>query len=101
MAKKSLVARNQQRKEKVARYRKHRDELRRAASDISLTDEERFDAMIRLQKLPRDSSPSRLRNRCRVTGRPRGNMRKFQMSRITFRDMASNGLIPGVTKSSW
>jgi small subunit ribosomal protein S14 len=101
MAKKSIVHRNIRRQEKAARYSEHRNALRKAAADVNLSDEERFEAGVKLQKLPRNTSPTRVVSRCRVTGRPRGVLKKFQMSRITFREMASRGLIPGVTKSSW
>ena len=78
-----------------------RQALRAQASNIHSTEEEREQARIALNKMPRDSSIIRLRNRCQLTGRARGYLRKFKMSRLTFREFASNGLIPGVTKSSW
>lgn len=89
MAKKSKVARDKKQREMVARYAELRKELK-AQGDYEA-----------LAKLPKDSSPARLKNRCEVTGRPRGFMRKFGMSRIAFRDLAHKGQIPGVKKSSW
>ena len=89
MAKKSKVARDKKQREMVARYVELRKELK-AQGDYEA-----------LAKLPKDSSPTRLKNRCEVTGRPRGFMRKFGMSRIAFRDLAHKGQIPGVKKSSW
>ena len=101
MAKKSVIHRNVVRKQMADKYRKHRDELRKAAADASLSEEERFEAQMKLQKLPRNTSPTRVVSRCRITGRPRGVLKKFEMSRISFRELASRGLIPGVTKASW
>lgn len=89
MAKKSKVARDKKQRELVARYAKLRQELK---------DEGNFEA---LGKLPKDASPTRLKNRCELTGRPRGYMRKFGMSRIAFRELAYKGQIPGVKKASW
>lgn len=89
MAKKSKVARDKKQRELVARYAKLRQELK---------DEGNFEA---LGKLPKDASPTRLKNRCELTGRPRGYMRKFGMSRIAFRELAHKGQIPGVKKASW
>jgi small subunit ribosomal protein S14 len=89
MAKESMKARERKRERLVAQYADKRAELK-AAGD--------WDA---LQKLPRDSSKVRLHNRCKLTGRPRGYMRQFGISRVTFREMASEGLIPGITKASW
>lgn len=89
MAKKSKIAKEKKRQEKVAQYAELRRELK-AKGDYEA-----------LRKLPRDSSPTRLKNRCEVTGRPRGYMRKFKMSRIAFREYAHKGQIPGVKKSSW
>ncbi len=89
MAKESMKARERKRERLVAQYADKRAVLK-AAGD--------WDA---LQKLPRDSSKVRLRNRCKLTGRPRGYMRQFGISRVTFREMASAGLIPGITKASW
>ncbi|MCM3791448.1 30S ribosomal protein S14 [Domibacillus indicus] len=89
MAKKSKVVKEKKRQELVARYAELRKELKEKGD---------YEA---LQKLPRDSSPIRLKNRCEVTGRPRGYLRKFKMSRIAFREYAHKGQIPGVKKSSW
>ena len=89
MAKESMKAREVKRKRLVEKYAAKREELKKANDSVGL------------QKLPRNSSKVRVRNRCNLTGRPRGYMRKFGISRVTFREMASNGLIPGVTKSSW
>jgi small subunit ribosomal protein S14 len=101
MAKTSSVAKQKRREEIVKRYWDKRQALKTKALNINLSEEEREEARIALNKMPRDSSPIRLRNRCQLTGRPRGYLRKFKLSRLTFREMASIGLIPGVTKSSW
>ena len=89
MARKSVIARERKREKLVAKYAAKRAELK-AAGDYE-----------GLDKLPRNASPVRLHNRCRLTGRPKGYMRKFGISRVTFREMASEGKIPGITKSSW
>ncbi len=101
MAKKSLVERNRKRMKLAERYAERRAELKRLAGDRSVTGEERFAARIRLAELPRNSSPVRVRLRCNLTGRPRGNYRKFGLSRIALRELASAGQIPGMVKSSW
>jgi small subunit ribosomal protein S14 len=101
MAKKSKIARNQQRAVVVERYRTQRAELKKALIDPNSSDEQREAARIGLQKLPRDASPVRLRNRDAIDGRPRGNLRLFGISRVRFRDMAHRGELPGITKSSW
>lgn len=101
MAKKSSIEKNEKRKRMVAKYAAKRARLKALANDESLPMEERFLARLKLAELPRDSAPNRVRNRCEVTGRPRGYYRKFRMSRISFRDLAGDGLIPGVIKSSW
>lgn len=101
MAKKSAVERDQKRRKMAARYAEKRAELKAMAKDESLTNEERFKARLKLAKLPRNSSKTRVRNRCQITGRPRGTYRKLKVSRIALRDMASLGLIPGMVKSSW
>jgi small subunit ribosomal protein S14 len=101
MAKKSKIARNQQRAVVVERYRTKRDELKKALIDPQSTDEQREAARLGLQKLPRNASPVRLRNRDAIDGRPRGNLRLFGISRVRFRDMAHRGELPGITKSSW
>jgi small subunit ribosomal protein S14 len=101
MAKKSKIARNQQRAVIVDRYRTQRAELKKALVDPNSSDEQREAARIGLQKLPRNASPVRLRNRDAIDGRPRGNLRLFGISRVRFRDMAHRGELPGITKSSW
>lgn len=101
MAKKSSVEKQKRREKLVNRNWEKRQKLRSKIYDMNLGEEEREEARIALNKMPRDSSPIRLRNRCQVTGRPRGFLRKFKMSRLTFRELASAGMIPGVTKSSW
>ncbi|MEC9139069.1 MAG: 30S ribosomal protein S14 [Pseudomonadota bacterium] len=101
MAKKSSVERNNKRKRLVAKYASKRATLLQVASDTSLSNEDRFKARLKLAELPRNSAPTRVRNRCGVTGRPRGYYRKLNMSRISLRDLASKGLIPGMVKSSW
>lgn len=101
MAKKSMIAREEKRQELVAKYAAKRAALKEIARDESLSMEEQFKARLKLAELPRNSSETRLNNRCRVTGRPRAYHRKLQMSRIALRDLASNGKIPGMVKSSW
>ena len=101
MAKKSKIARNEQRKVIVERYASRRAELKKALVDPTSTDEQREAARLGLQKLPRNASPVRLRNRDVIDGRPRGHLSKFGISRVRFRDMAHRGELPGITKSSW
>ncbi len=101
MATKASVAKNERRKKIVERYRERRTELRSLVRDQRLPPEQRFEAQLLLNKLPRDSSPVRIRNRCVVTGRPRGYYRKFGLSRIALRDLALRGELPGVIKASW
>lgn len=101
MAKVSMVNREKKRQALVAKYAEKRAKLKSVAKDESLPMEERFKARLQLAKLPRNSSPSRLHNRCEVTGRPRAYYRKLRMSRIALRDLASQGQIPGMVKSSW
>jgi small subunit ribosomal protein S14 len=101
MAKKSSVEKQKRRERLVQLKWEKRQDLRKRSLDVNLSEEEREQARIALNKMPRDSSPIRLRNRCQLTGRPRGYLRKFKMSRLTFRELASMGMIPGVTKSSW
>jgi len=101
MAKTSLIERNNKRKRLAARYAAKRTELKALAKDPYISPEERFDARLKLAQLPRNSAPVRIRLRCGLTGRPRGNYRKFELSRIALRDLASNGQIPGMVKSSW
>lgn len=101
MAKKSAVARNKKRQRMVEKYAAKRAELKATIANPESSDEEFFQAQRQLALLPRNSSPVRLRNRCSVTGRPRAHIRKYGLSRITFRELALAGHIPGVTKSSW
>lgn len=101
MAKKSAIEKNRKRMRLTKRFAARRARLKAMARDASLPAEERFAARLKLAELPRNSSPARVRNRCEITGRPRGNYRKFKMSRITLRELASQGLIPGMVKSSW
>ena len=101
MAKKSAVEKNRNRARLVRRLAARRAALKVMAKDQSLTDQERFAARLKLAKLPRNSAPSRLRNRCEVTGRPRGYYRKLKMSRIALRDLGNDGKVPGLVKSSW
>ena len=101
MAKKSAVNRNEMVKRLVKQYASKRDALKAVANDESRPLEERFDARLKLAELPRNSSPTRIRNRCEVTGRPRAFYRKMKMSRIALRELGSQGQIPGLVKSSW
>ena len=101
MAKKSAVNRNTRVKQLVKQFAARRLALKATANNQSLPLEERFDARLKLAELPRNSSKTRIRNRCEVTGRPRGYYRKLRMSRISLRDLGSHGLIPGLVKSSW
>jgi small subunit ribosomal protein S14 len=100
MAKKSMIAKDLQRREVVARHATRRAELKKAARTAA-TPEDRAAAQAALQRLPRDSSPTRLRNRDVSDGRPRGHLRKFGLSRVRFREMAHAGELPGIRKSSW
>lgn len=101
MAKKSAIERNEKRKRLVARYATRRAELKAIILNDELSLEERFKARLKLADLPRNSAPGRVRNRCEVTGRPRGYYRKMKMSRIALRELGSQGFIPGLVKSSW
>ena len=101
MAKISSIEKNKRRRRLVAKYAAKRAALKATANDSTLPQEERFAARLKLAELPRNSSKERIRNRCDLTGRPRGYYRKFRMSRIALRELASAGLIPGVVKSSW
>ena len=101
MAKKSKIAKNEQRLVIVNRYAAKRLELKRALVDPASTDAQREAARLGLQKLPRDASPVRLRGRDAIDGRPRGFLQQFGISRVRFRDMAHRGELPGITKSSW
>ena len=101
MARKAKIENNKKKIKLAAKFRSLRTELRDKVKNISLSDEERFEAGARLQGLPRNSAQVRVRNRCELTGRARGNYRKFKISRIAFRELANRGMIPGVKKSSW
>ncbi|MDC0148187.1 30S ribosomal protein S14 [Alphaproteobacteria bacterium] len=101
MAKKSSIERNDKRKRLVAQYAAKRAALLAIANDKTMSNEERFKARLKLSELPRNSSQQRVRNRCGVSGRPRGYYRKLNMSRIALRELASKGLVPGMVKSSW
>ncbi len=101
MAKKSAIEKNKRRQRLVARYARKRAELAAIVQNKEIAAEERFVAAMKLAELPRNSSKTRIRNRCEVTGRPRGYYRKLKMSRIALRELASNGQIPGMVKSSW
>ena len=101
MAKKSTVHRNLRRKELCDKYRAQRDALRIRSKDLKLTLEERMEARAGLSLLPVDSSPTRIKNRCQITGRSHAYIRKFGISRLVLRRMAHAGFLPGVTKASW
>ncbi len=101
MAKTSAVERNLKRQRLAQRFAAKREALKAIARDTDKPVEERFAAQLKLASLPRNSAPSRIRNRCQVTGRPRAYYRKLKMSRIALRQLASHGLIPGMVKSSW
>lgn len=101
MAKKSAIQKNKRREKLVDQYTAKRERLKAIADDEAVPMEERFAARLKLAALPRNSSPSRVRNRCEVSGRPRAFYRRFKMSRIALRDLASSGQVPGVVKSSW
>ena len=101
MAKLSLINRELKREAMVKKFAKKRAELQAVIDDQSRSEEERFQARLKLQQLPRDSSPTRLRNRCELTGRPRGTFRKFGLGRNKLREKAMRGEVPGITKASW
>lgn len=101
MAKKSMIARETKRKKLADKYFQKRQDLKRAINDPSLSDDDRYEAQQKLQRLPRDASPSRVRNRCNLTGRPHGYYRKFGLSRNKLREAVMRGDVPGVTKASW
>ena len=101
MAKKSVIERNEKRKRLTKKFAAKRARLKALTRDNSLTPEERFNSQLKLAELPRNSSPVRVRLRCELSGRGRGNYRKFRLSRIALRDLASGGQIPGMVKSSW
>jgi small subunit ribosomal protein S14 len=101
MAKTSQIEKNRKRRRLAAQYSAKRQKLKAIARDENVSLEERFQAQLKLAELPRNSSPSRIVNRCEITGRPRGYYRKLRMSRIALRDLGSSGAIPGLVKSSW
>ena len=101
MAKYAVINRDLKRRAIVKKFAAKRAELQTMIANIKLTDEERFEARLKLQKLPRDSSPVRLRNRCALTGRPRGVYSKFGLGRIKLREHAMRGEVPGMVKASW
>ncbi len=101
MAKKSAIEKNEKRKRLTIRFKEKRARLKAITRDRSLPAEDRFDAQLKLTEMPRDGSAVRVRNRCTITGRPRGNYRKFKMSRIALRELGSAGQVPGLVKSSW
>ena len=101
MAKTSMIEKNKRRERLAKKYANKRAGLKELIRDTDLPMEERFAAALKLAALPRNSSKTRIRNRCELTGRPRGVYRKFKLSRIALRDLASNGQIPGVVKASW
>ena len=101
MAKKGMVERDLKRRRLAKKYQNKRDTLRAVIRDENASPEDKFKATLKLAELPRNSSPTRIRNRCQVTGRPRGYYRKLKMSRIALRELGSHGKIPGLVKSSW
>ncbi|MEJ2514213.1 MAG: 30S ribosomal protein S14 [Gammaproteobacteria bacterium] len=101
MAKKATIERERRRAKLVAKYAAKRAELKAIIANPETDDEQRMDALAKLQSLPRDSSPSRLRNRCSITGRPHGYYRKFGLARNKLREATMNGEIPGLRKASW
>jgi small subunit ribosomal protein S14 len=101
MAKKSSIEKNKRRERMAKQYAGRRNRLKAIANDEELPMEERFAARLKLAELPRNSAKVRIRNRCEITGRPRAVYRKFKLSRIALRDLASTGQIPGMVKSSW
>lgn len=101
MAKKSMVEKNRHRARLVTQYAARRKKLKVLAEDKAASNEDRFAARLKLAELPRNSAPSRLRNRCEISGRPRGFIGKMKMSRIAVRELGARGLIPGLVKSSW
>jgi len=101
MAKKSTIERFKRNQERVKRYRQYRLELKEQIRNPKTSDDDRFEAQRKLAKIPRSALPVRLRNRCQLTGRSRGVYRKFNLSRIKFRELAHEGALPGVSKASW
>ncbi len=101
MARKAKIVSNERRKKMAMAQLEKRKDLRKKVRDMNLSEEDRFEAQVQLQKLPRNACENRVRNRCALTGRSRAVYRKFKLSRIAFRELALQGMIPGVTKSSW
>ena len=101
MAKLSSVNKNERRKQLVKKYANRYAKLKAIAADTSLDESERLIARLKMAEVPRNGNPTRIRNRCELTGRPRAYYRKFRLCRIQLRDLANKGLIPGVVKSSW
>ncbi|NRB77762.1 MAG: 30S ribosomal protein S14 [Saccharospirillaceae bacterium] len=101
MAKESMKAREAKRAKTVAKYAEKRAKIKATIKDVNASDEERYEAQVALQKLPRDAGPTRQRRRCQVTGRPHGVYRKFGLSRIKLREAAMRGDVPGLKKASW
>jgi small subunit ribosomal protein S14 len=96
-----MVVKNEKRQARATKMRSVRAELRKVIKNPKTSPEQRYEAQMKMSKLPKDSSDLRVRNRCKISGRPRGYLRKFQMSRLAFREYASRGLLPGVIKASW
>jgi small subunit ribosomal protein S14 len=101
MAKTAVINRNEKRRKLVKKHAAKRAELFAIANNPKIAQEDRYEARLKLQKLPRDASPVRVRNRCALTGRPRGTYRKFGLARTKLREIAMRGEVPGVTKASW
>ena len=101
MAKTSSVEKNEKRRRLVKQFAAKRKRLKAITQDKKITMEERFTAQIKLAQMPRNSAKTRIRNRCEITGRPRAFYRKLKVSRLALRDLANQGLVPGMTKSSW
>lgn len=101
MAKKSMINRELKREKLIAKYAEKRASLKAIISDVNSSDEDKWQAQLKLQSLPRDSSPVRHRNRCQLTGRPHGVYRKFRLSRIMLREAMMRGDVPGLVKASW
>jgi len=101
MARKAIIAKNNRKAALANKQRELRVKLRKEARNINLSEEERYDAQLKLQRLSKFGSDVQVRNRCEITGRGRGFLRTFRLSRITFRELALKGMLPGVTKSSW
>jgi len=101
MAKRSILAREKKRTDTVAKFAVKRAAIKAILNDVNASDDEKWEAQVKLQKMPRDASPVRQQNRCRITGRPHGVYRKFGMCRHKLREAAMRGDVPGLTKASW